>query len=212
MKKIILTILIGLAWMPFLASADIYTDAHDFVYTFYLRYDNGKLSVDKSAKHPYDLIADTFEQPEVGENPFHVQVFGVNGDKIAEALFKIPTSSMPRGPVIVRAPYFANAGKVVFLNSKGVQLLTVSVAESSFCNDDKVCNADVGEDWKNCRNDCVQPAVTLPSASPSATPVPQEQGSNFMQIVVLAVFAIIGVVVGYLFFHSRRDTPPPAEL
>src|SRR3989338_2328161 len=74
-----------------------------------------------------------------------------------------------KGTLSVKAPYVPDGQKAVFYNNQGDALLTIFVSESSFCNDDGVCNPDVGEDTKTCPSDCktatpVPTIMTEPSA------------------------------------------------
>jgi len=189
----------------------------DFMYLFRLSYDRGRFSRDRDFKFAYDIIADTYRQTFVGSASFFGEVTGILGNKLASFSFDVPVAREPirRGKVSVPAPYFANARDVTFYSPTGVRLLTISVQESSFCNDDYVCNNDVGENFYYCPHDCVEEPITL-TRSPSPSSQPEKKtDEHTLPFVVLGAFGIIGIIVAYLiFFRGRKikiDSLPPVS-
>lgn len=200
-----------------LLSSQTYAAQEDnFVYLFHLYYENGTLVVDRDAENPYELLSDIFEQPFTGASPYSGKVVSAKGQQLATFKFDVAAP----GKVSAKGPYYANADHVDFISPAGAKLLTVSVAASSFCNDDAVCNKEVGENDRNCPNDCTVIPVPI-SSSPTPTPVVTEGSSTPFIGAFLYLFLGVGLVVGMIIFFKRRgkatlpptppSVPPPAS-
>ena len=112
-------------------------------------------------------------------------MINLKNELAAEFLFD-PRRGNPyflKGKISVKAPYAPDGQKVVFYDSQGRQLLTVFVSESSFCNDDGVCNDERGESKQTCPNDCR--GVVAP-------PPVEKEGLSAMvwTLIVLAMVAV----------------------
>jgi hypothetical protein len=168
-------------------SADVAGD-DDFVYLFHLYYDNDRLFADRDFEFKYDVIPEKFT-PEAYNTQFPFRGEIVNfKNEVAEEFRFDPRRGNPaflEGKIEVKAPYVSDGQKAVFYDSQGRTLLTIFVSESSFCNDDGVCNADRGEDYLACPNDC-KPLPTTP------TPGSEHAGGKGMPISTWAL--IIGAV------------------
>ncbi len=189
-------------------------DASHFVYVFTARYDSGKLENLGEEGEPYDMLDMSLEPIRyfpASQLRFSGKVIGIGGKELKSISFSAQDKNLIDGGKILTfvVPFFANAREVRFFSSAAEPLLVVSVVGTSFCNDDGVCNADVGEGWNNCRNDCIQPATTLPSASPNMTPVPAEQKADYSAFIFLGAFVAIGIIAGYVIFRTRHDSAPP---
>mgnify|MGYP001583733550 FL=1 len=154
---IVVALILGLFVLSSPLQADETADQYPFVYLFHLYYDNGQLFADRDFEFKYDLIAEPFVQPELSTpTPYRGEVFSVSDASLGSFQFD---STVAKGKISVKGPYFSNASKVNFYNDKGELLLTLSVSDSSVCNEDKVCNSDTGEDYNNCSADCKAPEV-----------------------------------------------------
>ena len=91
---------------------------------------------------------------------------------------------------------------MVFYNFQGNLLLTISVSESSFCNEDGICDADRGETPSNCPTDCSLPALVPPVSEDSA-----KMFSPFMLIIYILI--VVGIAAGGWFawkkWKNKRD-------
>ncbi len=200
MIKKILILSISLAMLGGFVFADTAVP-QDFVYLFHLYYDNGQLVPDRNASFKYDVLPETFV-PEVLDTqfPYKGEVVNLKGE-VAKTFQFDPKQGKPnflKGTLSVKAPYIADGQKVNFYNAQGSQLLSISVSESSFCNDDGACNPDVGEDTKTCPNDC-KTATPVPTVStvPSA-------GGGGSRVLIGLFYLIIGLGVAGGFWWWRR--------
>ena|SRR3989344_588099 len=211
MKNSIWVIFI-LLLLPFVVSSEGVADKQvsSSVYLFHLYYDNGQLFADRDVEFKYDIISEIFV-PEIlnTQFPYKGEVVNLKGE-IAETFQFDPRKGNPKflkGAISVKAPYLPDGQKVVFYNNQGDALLTIFVSESSFCNDDGVCNADVGEDSKTCPNDC---KTTTPV--PTVSTEPTAGGGNGL-IKYLIYFVIgLGIAGGFWWWKKRKTSSPPTEI
>lgn len=214
MNKIFKLIIISLV-IPVLAMAEGEGDRQvpDFMYLFHLYYDNGQLAADRDFEFKYDVIPETFIPETLNTQfPYKGEVVNLKGEVVETFQFdpKHGDPSFVKGKISVKAPYLANGQKVNFLDAQGNQLLSIFVSESSFCNDDGVCNADVGEDTKTCPNDCkvatpVPTIITEPSAG---------WGIGGMLKILIYLIIGLGIIVGGWFgwkWWKHRQEPPTIE-
>lgn len=192
---------------------------NDYMYRFHLYYDNGQLFADRDFQFKYDVIAGQFVPQNITTPyPFKAEVVSVGNKIIASFQFdpKGGNIKFMKGKISVDAPYAANAQKVNFYDSQNNQLLSIYVSGSSFCNDDGICNSDVGEDFNSCPNDC----KPLPTAKPTVS-VPVTPTSSGPSIVMVLIYSIIGggaVFGGYYAYNwwkekkSSGNIIPPSQL
>ena len=184
------------------------------VYVFHIYYDNGQLFANRDFKFKYDVIPEKFVPETLNTQfPHKGEVINLKGE-IAETFQFDPRQGNPqflKGSISVKAPYFPDGQKVIFYNNQGDALLTIFVLDSSFCNDDGVCNADVGEDSKTCPNDCKNetPIQTI-STEPFV-------GGGMGGMLKNIIYLIIGLVVAgggwYVWkWWKSRQGPPMVEL
>ena len=91
-----------------------------------------------------------------------------------------------------------------FYDNQNQPVLTIPVSDSSFCNDDGICNADRGEDSLSCSKDCKQGLVT---PLPTVTPVSSAGGLSGLLSGIL--YTLAGLVLAGLvwwFFKRRRNS------
>lgn len=172
-------------------------------YLFHLYYDNGQLFADRDVEFKYDVVPEKFVPETLNTQfPYKGEVVNLN-NQVAFTFQFDPRQGNPKflkGTLSVKAPYAPDGQKVNFYDGQGNQLLSISVSESSFCNDDGACNSDVGEDTKTCPFDCKQvlPVPTTPTG-PSA-------GAGGMPKVL--IYLIIGVaVIGGWYGHRHWRGP-----
>lgn len=194
-----------------------YNDNGWWVYIFHLYYDNGQLSADRDFKFKYDLIAEPFT-PQVLEtaSPFRGVVVDFKNE--AKATFQF-NPELVKGKISVKGPYSADAAKVDFYNDENQLLLTLDVSGSSVCNDDGICNSDVGENYDNCPNDCPRPT---PSPSPTVTPPPGFFGLGWSKLILIIAGAVLTAVVIWVIWAiikkrkasagQNQGLPPPQPL
>lgn len=173
-------------------------------YFFHLYYDNGQLFADRDVEFKYDVVPEEFVPETVNTQfPFKVEIITLNNQVAGTFVFD-PRRGAPsflKGKISVKAPYVPDGEKAVFYDSQGRSLLTIFVSESSFCNDDGVCNSDVGEDSKTCPSDCQQ-VLPVPVASPD---IPAA-GGGISGVLKGLIYLIIGLgLVGGWWYWKRKQ-------
>jgi hypothetical protein len=207
--KIIIFGILGLFLLStFFAYADEDRDPLASSYLFFLYYDNGQLFANRDFEFKYDVIPETFVPETLNTGfPYKGEVVNLKGEVVQTFQFD-PRQGNPKflkGTLSVKAPYVPDGQKVNFSDSQGNQLLSIFVSDSSFCNDDGVCNADVGEDIKTCPNDC-KTATPVPTVStgPSA-------GGETSGVLKGIIYIIIGLGVaiggwfGWKWWQKRKQ-------
>jgi len=194
-KSLAILILIILSTFYFLLSDSVFADEpgdDNSVYLFHLYYDNDRLFADRDFEFTYDVIPEKFV-PETYNTqfPFRGEVINFRNEVSTEFLFD-PRRGDPdflEGKISVKAPYISDGQKAVFYDIQGRTLVTIFVSESSFCNDDGVCNFDRGENVTTCPNDCR--GVVVP-------PTEQDDSGQSRMMLVYAIYVLIiaGVVLG----------------
>jgi|SRR3989344_4074557 len=184
-------------------------------YVFHLYFDNGQLSADRDFQLKYDVSTDPYTQPVlVTSFPYRGEVINFVGETAAQFTFdpRNGDANFNRGKVSVKAPYVSDAQRVVFYNPQNQAVLTIPVDASSFCNDDGICNADMGEDYGSCPRDCK--SASLPAIS--TTPAPQS-GAGTSALTLGILYLLVGLVLlaGLWWLFKRRGAgsgpilPPP---
>lgn len=176
-------------------------------YLFFLYYDNGQIFANRDFEFKYDVIPETFVPETLNTQfPYKGEVINFNNQVVFTFQFD-PRQGNPqflKGTLSVRAPYVPDGQKVVFYDSQGQSLLTIFVSESSFCNDDGVCNPDVGEDTATCPNDC-KIATPPPVGGPTAPTDPSaDNGKGMIKIIVYLIIGV-GVAGGFWWWRKRKS-------
>ncbi|MBI2062495.1 MAG: hypothetical protein HYT64_02300 [Candidatus Yanofskybacteria bacterium] len=187
----------------------------DSSYLFYLYYDNGQLFADRDVQYKYDVIPEKFVPETLSTQfPYKGEVINLKGE-VAETFQFDPRRGNPKflkGKISVKASYMPDGQKVVLYNYQGDALLTIFVSESSFCNDDGVCNPDVGEDTKTCPSDC-KISTPPPAGGPTITTGTSSGGAGMIKVLI---YLIIGLGVagggwyGWKWWKGRQA--PPKEM
>ena len=169
----------------------------DSVYLFYLYYDNDQLFADRDYEFKYEVVPEEFTPETYGSQPpFKGEIINFKNEVSAEFLFD-PKRGDPgflNGKIKVKAPYIPDGQKAIFYDSRGRTLLTIFVSESSFCDDNGICDSERGENKQTCSNDCAK------SAPP---PVGGNGGQSGVLTAVIYVLIILGASLGGWFGWRR---------
>ena len=213
MKNSIWIIFISLL-LPFAVFSEGVADKQvsSSVYLFHLYYDNSQLFADRDVQFKYDILSEVFVSETINTQfPYKGEVISLRGEIVQTFQFD-PRKGDPKflkGKIFVKAPYFADGQKVNFYDGQGNQLLSIFVSDSSFCNDDGVCNADVGEDFKTCPLDC-KVATPVPTVSTE----PSAGGGGMLKNIIYLIIGL-GVLAGgwygWKWWKSRQE-PPAVEM
>ncbi|MBX4189916.1 hypothetical protein KW791_01280 [Candidatus Parcubacteria bacterium] len=179
----------------------------EFSYSFHLFYDKGQLYADRDFQFKYDILAQGYEQPPVNTQfPYRGEIINFAGEVADHFTFdpKQGDVKFVSGKISVEAPYVADAQKVNFYNAQNQPLISIYVSESSFCNDDGVCNDDRGEDPGTCPKDC---KLVNPTAPQPVNPGDNEATTN---LIWSAVYVGIGIILiaGLWIWRRKKKTPP----
>lgn len=200
-RKIIIILIFAVAVLPMFSFAD-QAAPNDYIYLFHLYYDNGKLVADRDFQYKYDVIPEKF----VAENlttqfPYKGEVINLKDRVVATFEFD-PRQGNPnflKGKISVKAPYASDGKQVNFYDNQDKPLTTIFVNESSFCNDDGICNADVGEDSSSCPNDCKIAA----SLTPTPTPEQNKKSSGLLSGIIWSVLGVL-IIAGWFIWKWWR--------
>lgn len=208
--KIFSIILLLFFVFPLASFAITSSEEDQYVYLFHLYYDNGQLFADRDFDIKYDIVAETFAPETLNTQfPYKGDIINLKGE-VAETFQFDPRQGNPqflKGKISIKAPYVSDGQKAVFYDSQGQSLLTIFVSESSFCNDDGVCNSDVGEDSKTCPSDCKQ-VLPVPVASPDI-PVAGESTGMLKGLIYLIIgLGVLGGWYGWKWWKSRQEPSP----
>src|SRR3989344_6697351 len=210
--KIFPIVLILFLIFPLMSFAISQSDEDEYVYLFRLYYDNGQLFADRDVEFKYDIVAEKFVPETLNTQfPYKSEIINLKGE-VANTFQFDPRQGNPqflKGTLSVKAPYVPDGQKAVFYNNQGDALLTIFVSESSFCDDDGVCNPDVGEDTKTCPSDCKQ-VLPVPVVSPE---IPAAGGRSGLLKSIVYLIIGLGVVAGGWFgwkwWKGRQEPPMP---
>jgi hypothetical protein len=217
MKKIILIILLAAAIIGGTVHADTSdTKSNSFYYLFHLYYDNGQLLADRDFQFKYDVIPGDFVQgATTNQFPYRGEIIDAAGEVAAHFVFdpRQGDANFTKGKISVQAPYVADGQRAVFYNAQNQPMLTVYVSDSSFCNDDGICNSERGEDSLSCPKDCKQTVPVPPVASPTPTP---SSSSGLVSGIIYGLVGVLILVVLLWVLRKRKNsvqgplpTPPP---
>lgn len=179
-------------------------------YLFYLYYDNGQLVADRDFEFTYDVVPEVFVPETVNTQfPFRGEIITFN-DQVAGTFVFDPRRGNPsflKGKIAVKAPYVSDGEQAVFYDAQGNQVLTVFVSESSFCNDDGVCNTDNGEDENTCPADC-KGVTPLPPITDNTGGGQGAVPTAFVYVLIIAG-VVLGGWYGWKWYKSRQQPSMP---
>lgn len=178
-KKLFLAVLIVLSTpFSFVTPAHALVDDGIWSYVFHLQWKDGVLAKNSDAEFFYDPVPVNQAVSVLSSGDYYAKIVSGKGTTLSTVWFSAPSSvvvAKNKKVLDLSAPFFANADHVTFYTSAHKSLFTVSLAGSSFCNENSQCNAEVGENYSNCAMDCpapagVPPAPSSPPAVPTNTP------------------------------------------
>jgi hypothetical protein len=113
----------------------------------------------------------------------------------------------------VKAPYFADAVRADFYQGDK-KLINIDLGRSRICNNNEICDAQYGETYKSCPNECPapasQPVTSLQPATSSTTPQPNAYAARSNLVInILLLVAGIGIFIGLWWWNRRRKSQPP---
>ncbi|MBP9822254.1 MAG: LPXTG cell wall anchor domain-containing protein [Candidatus Pacebacteria bacterium] len=206
MKKILIIIAVIFGIVS-VAQANT-SSGETFHYVFHLYYDAGKLNTDRDFKFKYDVIPGDFSPDSLGTQfPYHAEVVNLLNETVSRFDFdpRQGDVSLNKGKISVSAPYFADGQKVIFYDNQNQSILTVPVSESSFCNDDGICNVDKGEDYSNCSKDCKN-SLPVPSQPPLDNTTSAGAGGSIWSSVLYLFGGLILAGLAWWFYKRRQRT------
>ena len=181
-------------------------------YLLHLYYDSGKLVPDRDYQFKYEVIPEKFVPETVKSSyPYKGEVVNLQDKVVSTFQFDswVGLPKFVKGKVSVKAPYAPDGKKVNFYDGQGNQLLSIFVSESSFCNDDGVCNSDTGEDYKTCPADCKPLATAVPTPSVEPSTGGGENGVLKGLIYLIIGLAVIGGLWYWLKKRNQLSVPMP---
>lgn len=191
---------LAIMFLSFFGVHEIYAaekiDFENPSYIFYLYYDNGQLFADRDYEIKYDVIPEAFVPENVAlPYPYKGEVVNLLNKAVATFQFdpKGGNIKFTKGKITVKAPYAADGQKVNFYDSQGKQLVSIFVSQSSFCNDDGICNSDTGEDNTSCPNDCKILQTPPPAGGSVAAPPAGKQAG----LATVLIYSLIGGGVAF---------------
>lgn len=214
--KIIFSVLVLLA-VPVLGYAD--EDFNPSSYLFFLYYDRGELFANRDFVTPYDVVTAEYKEAVGGENDFRGELSSAKGTLLATFKFDPQggDKNLKKGAIVVSAPYFFNAHRADFYSNLGDKLVTISVAEQSFCNENRVC--DDKENKETCPADCAAFTPALSSLPSFSFPPSLGEWTMYFQGTMGITILSVGVVLAILILSVRlvrrwlrkkkNDLPPP---
>ena len=182
-----------------------------FYYVFHLYFDAGQLYADRDFQFSYDIIPGEYTDQTLTTNfPYRGEVIDFTGTVAGRFVFdpRNGNDNFTKGKVSVQAPYVSDGANVVFYDSQNKSVLTISVGESSFCNDDGICNAEHGEDYANCSKDCK--AVVRP-APPADGNTDSDTGSGATVLgIIYTVIGLVLLIALWWFFKRKPKNDQPS--
>lgn len=202
MKKLIIVSAIFLG-LGLFTRADTLDVQNNFYYVFHLYYDNGQLYSDRESKFQYDIIPGEYTADSVTTQfPYHGEIINVLGG-VANSFIFDPRGgdmSFTKGKISVEAPYVADGQKAVFFDAQNKPILTVPVSDSSFCDDNGICDSERGEDFYSCPRDCKQQTLPVPTTTPASS-----GGSASSGLIPGILYSVIGLILlGLVWWMYRR--------
>ncbi|MBI2064623.1 MAG: hypothetical protein HYT62_01055 [Candidatus Yanofskybacteria bacterium] len=226
MKKILILVaflLVSFSFVSAQTKPSPGTDPDSLSYVFYLYYDNGQLFGDRDYEVKYEVVSERFTAETSGNLAYKGEIVNSKFEVVKTFQFdpQKGNSSFTTGKIAVKGPYVPSGFRVNFFDFAGKPVLAIFVSESSICDGDGFCNAQLGEDNKTCPADC---PITRVSPSPSVITTPAtDTGSGLfgLDLIPILIYVVGGVGVGVLawlgwkWWKKRKEgdfplPPPPA--
>lgn len=166
----------------------------NFRYRFDLRWQDGELSL------PQRYHITTGEVPALPYGEWTLRVLNSLNETITQHAFS-PELLDDGGDVVVIIPAEDSGTTAQFINGEGVAVLVVNLTGSRVCNDNTVCEADVGERLENCPRDCGAVAVRARDMQSAAIAPQLSVGVRLGEIASRLGYAAVGML---LLFGAAR--------
>ena len=196
--KILILLFVGFLFLPFFTNADLIKESSggNFIYVFKLYYDEDRLVIDRDSQFPYELVAAPYES---SSGNFYGVIADFKNQEIKRFKFD-PVS----GKNSIKAPYYPEAKIADFYDNLDKKLLSIDVSGSAICDQDEVCESDVGENTENCSFDCKLLIPPLKDQNSSSGEPPESRLSLLIYSAALLIVIIIIVIVVWFF---KRKSP-----
>ncbi len=242
-KYIAVLALLGALTAPtqIFAISDDY-DPGGWAFAFHFQIKNGVLASLSESKLAYSPTLAVSEKLEPGNTDYRIDIIGVRGNLLGTYGFNDPktyVAVLDKTVFDVVTPFYANGKKAEVYAKSGKKLFEIDLGGTSFCNDNKVCDMNVGENFSTCPNDCPPPpsnpppspsGITPPSTNPTPPPTTSEiepvapnlPGTNNGEVVrtpglmegnnkIMLVFGVGFVLFAVLGFVVMRARKSAAE-
>lgn len=215
MRKILIYMLVVMALGGFGSSRYVTADETNdsYSYAFHLYYDAGKLSVDRNAKNPYDILAqETAVSTEESNTSFRAEIVNFK-EQIKQTVF-FDLDPTFKGSFAVEAQYISDGQEINFYSPSGQKLLTIPLGTSAVCNDNNTCESNAGESFDNCPTDCKAIVPSVVTQPPTASTTPSQAASSRGLTIGLSVLVIIllGGAGAWIIIRRRRVVViPPSQ-
>ncbi len=143
---------------PFFTWAMVSPDS--WTYVFHLEYTQGQLKPNTNEEFFVDTLPVEYTKGG-GAGEYRARIIGVKGQILTDVYFNEPSTYLPTKQKYIldlEAPYFANADRVDFSKNEAL-IFSMSLKGTAFCNENGLCDTQIGENNRNCSMDCPVPQV-----------------------------------------------------
>lgn len=159
---------------------------------------------------PVELVEGYHDHKIQPKEGFTAKIYGFDGKEVYS--FKFPVefwfydnpTILSEKPVLIIFPYYRNIKEAKIYDKKNVLRLTVDLSEFATCNQNGVCNPDIGEDNKLCPADCkAGDAEAIQAEQPAeeaAKVVPESAKgiSTTTWIIIALAVVLVAIVIGLI--------------
>ncbi|MBU2637576.1 MAG: hypothetical protein KJ955_01240 [Nanoarchaeota archaeon] len=189
-----------------IAAEDLKSDVIGVAVEFTVK-DTGEVTLD-SQPELVEGYPDHKLQPEDG---FNAKVLSVKGEEIYSFNFSVefwfydnPTI-LTEKPVLIIFPYYRNVQEAKIYDKEDKLVLTVDLSGYTTCNENAVCNIDIGENEELCPSDCktgeaeameAEQAAAEETVSGELVEGAGEKPVSSLWLIVLLVVILIAIIIG----------------
>ncbi len=209
MKYLLLTIgfVSSILVTPVRADISVPEPSEDFHYIFSFDY-----KVAKTAMREITDEISTGPRDPIIPGAYRIAVTNRTGQELAVVEFDAAAMADQAGIVRVSVPYQPSGVKAVLTGLNGEVIGQLDLSMRSTCNDDKTCDASVGENGYNCPSDCPKPRTPLQTLLDSPAPIVSDtpiatRGATSKRwgLILLALIAGSGAAGVGLLLHRYRS-------
>ena len=181
----------------------------DYVYKFMHYYDKGQLFGDRDYEIKYEISPKAFASDSIvnEQTAFRGEITNFKDQVIKTFKFdpQKGDGNFTAGKIVVEGPYVADGMRASFYSPSNQHLLSISIDDSSFCNDDLSCDASKGEDNTTCPLDCKKTVKRRPVDVKVDKPAQEEPAiGSFILYVVFVISAASGGWFGWKWWQDRN--------